>query len=441
MRIFPARRCGSNLVITTTGRTFTAATFPVTGFLNLLNGETLNTGAFSIQSNVTLTKSGPGTMNIDAVQTNGSNSGLSVTAGVVNVGTDAGSAGDAPLSLAASAAGVVHLNAPQHLHSLSATGGHVNVAAGGSNLIVADQVAASGGGAIDLRDNSMIVHGAAGAWNGASYTGVAGLIASGRNGGSWDGSGIVTSESLAVGPNALTTLAVASAADALHLGPGATTSWDGESISDSDTLVKYTYAGDADLSGRIDADDYFAIDSGYAHPANPSYASGDFNYDGAINGDDYFLIDSNYLAQTMTFAVPENLPVAHARGNRRGRGAGGSGTIWRRGLAAGGEHFGSSKTHPSVTRRKPAKTYSRLSISSGPSPACFRRGLHRRGLAGRARSQSLGRRAGVTRLLLLARPGFRRGFFKVALKNNDLRATTFCRSRSMVGGLGGCAGS
>ena len=53
-----------NLVVTTTGRTFTDATFPVTGFLNLLTGETLNTGPFNIQNNVTLTKTGPGTMNI-----------------------------------------------------------------------------------------------------------------------------------------------------------------------------------------------------------------------------------------------------------------------------------------------------------------------------------------------------------------------------------------
>ena len=52
---------GSNrpsLVVTTIGRTFTDATFPVTGFLNLLSGETLNTGAFSIQNGVTLTKTG-----------------------------------------------------------------------------------------------------------------------------------------------------------------------------------------------------------------------------------------------------------------------------------------------------------------------------------------------------------------------------------------------
>ncbi len=300
----PGAAARPSLAVTTTGRTFTAATFPVTGFLNLLSGETLGTGPFSIQPNVTLTKSGPGTMNVNDVQSNGGNSALVVSGGVVNISTDAGAAGNAPLSLTASIAGVVNFSAPQHLHSLSTTGGSVSVAAGGSNLIVTDNIAASGGGAIDLQDNSMIVHSPTGAWSDGSYSGVTGLVASGRNGGNWDGGGIVTSQSLAHGANALTTLAVASASDALGIASSATTTWGGETVSGSDTLVKYTYAGDANLSGWIDADDYFAIDTGYARDSNPSYASGDFNYDGQINGDDYFLIDSNYVGQTMAFSAP-----------------------------------------------------------------------------------------------------------------------------------------
>ena len=58
-------------------------------------------------------------------------------------------------------------------------------------------------------------------------------------------------------------------------------------------LVRYSFIGDANLSGTIDGDDYFAIDSGYASHAN-GYSSGDFNYDGRIDADDYFIIDSNY---------------------------------------------------------------------------------------------------------------------------------------------------
>ena len=63
-------------------------------------------------------------------------------------------------------------------------------------------------------------------------------------------------------------------------------------------LIAYTYAGDANLSGFIDADDYFHIDAGYNNPADArSYVTGDFNYDGVVNSDDYFIIDANFSAQ------------------------------------------------------------------------------------------------------------------------------------------------
>ena len=52
------------------------------------------------------------------------------------------------------------------------------------------------------------------------------------------------------------------------------------------------------MDGRINADDYFKIDSGFLEqPAAPLSAQGDFDYDDRINADDYFLIDSAFLGQ------------------------------------------------------------------------------------------------------------------------------------------------
>jgi hypothetical protein len=68
----------------------------------------------------------------------------------------------------------------------------------------------------------------------------------------------------------------------------------------------YTYAGDANLSGAINGDDYFLIDQGFAAKANGWY-SGDFDYNGRINADDYFLIDRNFSRQGAAFAAA--LPV------------------------------------------------------------------------------------------------------------------------------------
>jgi hypothetical protein len=86
--------------------------------------------------------------------------------------------------------------------------------------------------------------------------------------------------------------------------------FEGQSVSSTDLLVKYTYYGDALLTGSVTALDYTQIDNGYnedqsyleqnpggtALPATGWY-NGDFNYDGTINGDDYTLIDNAFNSQ------------------------------------------------------------------------------------------------------------------------------------------------
>jgi len=90
----------------------------------------------------------------------------------------------------------------------------------------------------------------------------------------------------------VTTLAVAAASDV-----GKST-FGGQSVSGTDTLVMYTYNGDADMTGKVNADDYFIIDSNYNKgPTASGFIAGDFNADGSITGDDYFLIDTGYTGQ------------------------------------------------------------------------------------------------------------------------------------------------
>jgi hypothetical protein len=123
--------------------------------------------------------------------------------------------------------------------------------------------------------------------------GLASQIATGRNGGTWTGSGIVTSSA----SGSLTSLGLAEAKDVLHLSGSQTALWNGLTVDATSVLVKYTYAGDADLNGRLDGDDYFLIDShvNVAPLAGAPWRwyDGDFDYNGKINGDDYFLLDSN----------------------------------------------------------------------------------------------------------------------------------------------------
>jgi T5SS/PEP-CTERM-associated repeat protein len=149
-------------------------------------------------------------------------------------------------------------------------------------------------GVVDLYDNKLIVTaGEIGSLDDGVYSGVTGLVQSGRFGGSWDGNGIITSMPDAVLQR--TTLAVVSAGEALSLGATQTTLWGGQMVSGTDTLVMYTYAGDLNVDGVINADDYAYIDLYSQIPGASGYTHGDINYDGAINADDYALIDLNSI--------------------------------------------------------------------------------------------------------------------------------------------------
>jgi hypothetical protein len=75
--------------------------------------------------------------------------------------------------------------------------------------------------------------------------------------------------------------------------------FDGTSPPASAILVKYTFYGDADLSGTVDGTDYSRIDSGFLHVSTGWY-NGDFNYDQTVDGSDYTLIDNAFNTQTAT---------------------------------------------------------------------------------------------------------------------------------------------
>ncbi len=221
---------------------------------------------------------------------------------------DIGATG-ASVGVAVSAGGSATFAAPQHLSSLSIDG-TAAVTPGQSVAIVTNALSITG--KLDLADGAIAVHYTGSSplcsWSGSAYDGITGLIAAGRNGGGWDGNGIVTSMAAAQGSGARATIGVAEASEALGLGQGQTALWSGQTVDATSVLVRYVLSGDANLDGTIDGDDYFSIDSGYS-AQSPEYAAGDFNYDGRIDADDYFLIDSNY-GQAATVASAMSVPAS-----------------------------------------------------------------------------------------------------------------------------------
>jgi hypothetical protein len=226
---------------------------------------------------------------------------LNVNAGTYAFDADAGLT-TSSLTVTVAAGAAVRFDASQHLAALHVDGGLAAVAPGGDKVIAVGDLTITGGGGFDLADDSLILSlGSATAWNGSAYDGVAGLIASGRNGaaagggGLWSGSGIVTSSA---GSGNLTTIGFATAATLLGLGDGETALWQGQTVDASAVLVKYTYGGDANLDGKINIDDYGRIDSNVGRNGSVfGWYNGDFNYDGNINIDDYGIIDANIGVQ------------------------------------------------------------------------------------------------------------------------------------------------
>jgi hypothetical protein len=170
-----------------------------------------------------------------------------------------------------------------------------------------DTLSISDSARLDLTSNKLVIGttpiGTAG--GGGIYDGISGMIQSGRNGGNWTGSGIVTSQSAATVSH-LTSIGVASAAQAKGIAATATAVWGGQTVTGSDALVMYTYAGDATLDGKIDVDDYARVDSNIGL-GTAGWYNGDFNYDGKVNVDDYGIIDTNIAIQGAPFATEAGL--------------------------------------------------------------------------------------------------------------------------------------
>jgi autotransporter-associated beta strand protein len=188
----------------------------------------------------------------------------------------------------------------------------MTVAAGGRMTLPAERrlevglsglvVGESAGGLIDLGSGQLTI-----AAGGMSAADLRTDIAAGRNGGSWDGSGGITSS--------------AAAASGGSRGVGYTTAGDGS------LLVSFAAFGDTDLSGQVNVFDLLGIDAAgvFGTGQASDWSQGDFNYDGVANVFDLLAIDTggaygqgSYFptapAAAFVAAVPEPSGLAVASG-------------------------------------------------------------------------------------------------------------------------------
>jgi autotransporter-associated beta strand protein/T5SS/PEP-CTERM-associated repeat protein len=208
------------------------------------------------------------------------------------------------------AGGVLALQSPIKASTLVIAGGTVQIT-GTHNVLTVPTLAIVGSGVLDLTNNSADI-------SASSLTAVTALVQRGYSLGTWNGSGI-TSSNAAADTTHLTAVGVIQNnqnGTALYT---ASHPFEGTTPGASDILAKYTYYGDTNLDGKVDSSDYTRIDSAYlADKTNPTsltgWFNGDFNYDGVTNGSDYTLIDNAFNTQGAQISAQIATPTAQLSG-------------------------------------------------------------------------------------------------------------------------------
>jgi len=136
----------------------------------------------------------------------------------------------------------------------------------GNSTLSIPNVTVTGQGQIDITNNKLISkNDILGTWDGSKYTGITGLVQSGYHNGAWDGRGIITSIATAA-----TTLGVARADDIGMVGKN----FGGVTAGGNDVLVRYTFAGDADLDGKVGFSDLVRLAQNYNSTTIPAAIPG-----------------------------------------------------------------------------------------------------------------------------------------------------------------------
>jgi fibronectin type 3 domain-containing protein len=221
---------------------------------------------------------------------------LNITGGTITVTSDVNGL-DVTVNGAST---VVNFSSTQHVASLTLKDtSKATLTPDGGHFIRTTGGTIAAGASLDLTNNDLIFQADA-ASRATVLAALANYIKKGRNNGAWTGVGGITSSTAAAQPNHLTGLPIAlndkGTGAVLYTAFGGPTN-NAVTVDKNAVLVKYSWNGDADLSGKIDSDDYFQIDNGFALKLT-GYRNGDFDFNGNVDSDDYFLIDNAFISQS-----------------------------------------------------------------------------------------------------------------------------------------------
>ncbi len=166
----------------------------------------------------------------------------------------------------------------------------------------------SGGGQLDINNNHVII----------SYSSsdpiatIAGYLASGYNGGNWNGTGIISSTAQTL-------------TNGLRYGVGWADGKDGvvSSLSSGQIEIKYTLLGDANLDGTVNGSDFSILAANFG-TGHTNWDQGNFLYGTSVNGSEFSALAANFgqgdsgadvavsqadIAALDAFAIANGLPL------------------------------------------------------------------------------------------------------------------------------------
>jgi len=296
---------------------FNQAAAPTTVTLN----TNKTTKLLKLESTNSYTFSGTGTLTTDAPDGKGAH--ISVTAGshtiavpvVANKGTDLRVPTGSTLTLSGgvSGAGITKrglgqvdvrsfrmsaTNVAEGVLRVSQNGGTLGASRTG-DLAIANDGFGTFTAKLDITNNGLVVAT-------TPFADVLAMLLAGRNGGNYTGNGL-TSSSAAANPG-FTAIGIANAGE-LGL-----TSFLGLTVTATDTLVRYTRQGDADLSGAVSLDDFTRLAASFGGAGG--WSKGDFNFTGNVDLDDFTVLAANFgqsaPADLARASVPEPTSLALA---------------------------------------------------------------------------------------------------------------------------------
>ena len=145
----------------------------------------------------------------------------------------------------------------------------------------------SGTGRLDIANNHAIIDYSLGQPNPFALT--RSRIITGFNGGTWNGTGIISSNAAA---NPSKAIGYAEATSIFNTFPG---NFLGQSVDNTAVLLSFTFRGDVNLDRIVGFDDLLRVSQNF-NTANGNWTAGDFTYSGNVNFDDLLAQAQNYNA-------------------------------------------------------------------------------------------------------------------------------------------------